>query len=375
MGSVKEGSLKKLCSHHVVPFLVGGILPMVLLFVLASDRVGEQLSSISGNWLGNRNSGTPGAAPTPLEHAVIKKAIPSRGIGAPAHLLDHLLVVALDPAGFRRCVAVNLTSAARFVSKQYLELVWTKLELQQRVLELGYGAPAHLLDHLLVVALDPAGFRRCVAVNLTSAARFVSKQYLELVWTKLELQQRVLELGYNLLFTDTDMLVLRNPFRRIPVYADMSVSSDDYSAARAHPLDNPLNTGLYYVKATSRGVRMLEHWRAARARFPGAHDQSVFHNIKRELVQKLGVAIEPLDTVYFGGFCEYHDDLARACTMHADCCVGVDNKVHDLRDIAADWRRYRGMAPVERKKAAGNMTWTVPARCRRSVNWSKPVHP
>ncbi|VAH83729.1 unnamed protein product [Triticum turgidum subsp. durum] len=171
------------------------------------------------------------------------------------------------------------------------------------------------------------------------------------------------------------MLVLRNPFRRIPVYADMSVSSDDYSAARAHPLDNPLNTGLYYVKATSRGVRMLEHWRAARARFPGAHDQSVFHNIKRELVQKLGVAIEPLDTVYFGGFCEYHDDLARACTMHADCCVGVDNKVHDLRDIAADWRRYRGMAPVERKKAAGNMTWTVPARCRRSVNWSKPVHP
>jgi hypothetical protein len=72
----------------------------------------------------------------------------------------------------------------------------------------------HLLDHLLVIALDPAGLRRCVSVhphcyllenvtaaNLSSATRFMSKQYLELVWTKLSLQQRVLELGYNFLFT------------------------------------------------------------------------------------------------------------------------------------------------------------------------------
>nr|CDM85744.1 unnamed protein product [Triticum aestivum] len=370
MGSVKEGSLK-LCSHHVVPFLVGGILPTVLLFVLASDRVGEQLSGVSGSWLGNSNDVTPGAAPAPLEHEQTF-IVWARGA-----------MHTKEGDEWRRRPQEN--------GRQEKKEGGGEMKMREATIRVermrGIGAPAHLLDHLLVVALDPAGFRRCVAVhphcyllevtavNLTSAARFVSKQYLELVWTKLELQQRVLELGYNLLFTDTDMLVLRNPFRRIPVYADMSVSSDDYSAARAHPLDNPLNTGLYYVKATSRGVRMLEHWRAARARFPGAHDQSVFHNIKRELVQKLGVAIEPLDTVYFGGFCEYHDDLARACTMHADCCVGVDNKVHDLRDIAADWRRYRGMAPVERKKAAGNMTWTVPARCRRSVNWSKPVHP
>ncbi|KAI4964723.1 hypothetical protein ZWY2020_059780 [Hordeum vulgare] len=73
---------------------------------------------------------------------------------------------------------------------------------------------SHLLDHLLVVALDPAGFRRSVAMHPNCY-----------------------------LLEDADMIVLRNPFRRIPVYADMSVSSDDFSAARAHLLDNPLNTG------------------------------------------------------------------------------------------------------------------------------------
>ena len=31
--------------------------------------------------------------------------------------------------------------------------------------------------------------------------RFLSEGYLEIVWTKLSLQQRVLELGYNYLFT------------------------------------------------------------------------------------------------------------------------------------------------------------------------------
>ena len=71
---------------------------------------------------------------------------------------------------------------------------------------------AHLLNHLVVVALDARGFDRCKAVHphyhpnatsvdMSSAKRFMSPDYLELVWTKLVFQQRVLELGYNFLFT------------------------------------------------------------------------------------------------------------------------------------------------------------------------------
>ncbi|VAH83724.1 unnamed protein product [Triticum turgidum subsp. durum] len=65
MGLLKEGSLK-LSSHQVVPLFLGAALPTILLFVLASDRLDEQLSSVSGSWLGNSNGGTPGTAPALL---------------------------------------------------------------------------------------------------------------------------------------------------------------------------------------------------------------------------------------------------------------------------------------------------------------------
>jgi hypothetical protein len=72
---------------------------------------------------------------------------------------------------------------------------------------------AHLLNHTLIVALDPGAMARCSAVhphcyhlevaaaNVSSASRIMTKSYLEIVWVKLSLQQRVLELGYNYLFT------------------------------------------------------------------------------------------------------------------------------------------------------------------------------
>jgi hypothetical protein len=73
----------------------------------------------------------------------------------------------------------------------------------------------HFLNHVLVIAVDAGGFGRCKAVhphfyllevnkstaNLSSANRFMTKEFLELVWLKLSFQQRILELGYSFLFT------------------------------------------------------------------------------------------------------------------------------------------------------------------------------
>jgi hypothetical protein len=72
---------------------------------------------------------------------------------------------------------------------------------------------AHLLNHTLIVAIDPGAMARCEAVhphcyflevaatNVSSANRFMSKSFMELVWAKLSLQQRILQLGYNYLYT------------------------------------------------------------------------------------------------------------------------------------------------------------------------------
>jgi hypothetical protein len=83
---------------------------------------------------------------------------------------------------------------------------------------------AQLLNHTLIVAVDAGALARCEAVhphcyllevtsaNVTSANRFMTKSYLELVWAKLSLQQRVLELGYNYLFTVSDLHDFRQFF-------------------------------------------------------------------------------------------------------------------------------------------------------------------
>ena len=76
---------------------------------------------------------------------------------------------------------------------------------------------AHFVNHLLIVALDAGALERCRAVHphcyllppraggnssdLSKEKVFMSKDYLDLVWSKVRLQQRILELGYNFLFT------------------------------------------------------------------------------------------------------------------------------------------------------------------------------
>lgn len=74
---------------------------------------------------------------------------------------------------------------------------------------------SHLVKHIVVVAMDEGALRRCRAVHphchlllpdvhgldLSGAKSYMTKEYLDLVWSKLRLQHRVLLLGYNLLFT------------------------------------------------------------------------------------------------------------------------------------------------------------------------------
>ena len=160
---------------------------------------------------------------------------------------------------------------------------------------------------------------------------------------------------------DVDIVWLRNPFWHISVFADMTTSSDVFRGD-AGSLDNLPNTGFYHVRATDRAVEMLRRWRAARARFPPNHEQAIFNEIKGELASDLGVRIRFLDTARFGGFCQiYHSDMGGACTMHATCCFGLSNKLHDLRDVLGQWRNYTGLTPEEKKTR--KFTWKNPAKC------------
>lgn len=157
-----------------------------------------------------------------------------------------------------------------------------------------------------------------------------------------------------------DILWFRDPFRHIGVYADMTTSCDVFNGD-GDDLSNWPNTGFYYVKSTNRTVEMLRRWRAARARYPPNHEQNIFNYIKHELAAGLGVRVRFLDTAVFGGFCQlFRNDMARACTMHANCCVGLRRKVDDLGLMLQDWRRFMATPGSDRD----SVTWSVPRNCR-----------
>ncbi|KAJ4733577.1 nucleotide-diphospho-sugar transferase family protein [Rhynchospora pubera] len=231
---------------------------------------------------------------------------------------------------------------------------------------------ARLLDHLIIIAMDQVSFERCKSLhrhcylfqidglNFESEKFYMTKGFVDLVWTKIKLMRQMVEFGYNVVFTDLDVLWLRNIFKFISVYYDITLSSDMYFG-RPEDTGNFPNTGLFYVKSTAKNAEVLNFWYEARNRFPDQNEQSVFNEIKNELVDRFQVKMRFLETDYLSGFCNYGKDMNKVYSMQSNCCVGLANKLNDLRGVLDDWKKYMSLSSEEKNN--GNFTWTIPRIC------------
>ncbi|KAF8712087.1 hypothetical protein HU200_028923 [Digitaria exilis] len=212
-----------------------------------------------------------------------------------------------------------------------------------------------LLKHLLIVAMDAKAFHRCQQVhplcyafagdggiNLASEQRYMAKDYLEMVWRRVRFQGRVLELGYSFLLTDVDIIWFRNPLLRIPVGADIAMSSDWFHGDNPYDLNKRANAGLVYARASPRTAAFYDAWHEVRDLFPGRKTQDVFEKLKHQLTARLGVTLQFVDTAYLGTFCDRHRrrDFNKLCTFHANCLVGLRPKVEMLRRVLDEWRQF-----------------------------------
>lgn len=161
---------------------------------------------------------------------------------------------------------------------------------------------------------------------------------------------------------DADIMWLRNPFPHFYSDADFQISCDRY---KGNPSDmkNAPNGGFYYVKSSTRTIKFYKFWYESRKHYPGNHDQDVLNKIKYDpLIKEMGLEIKFLDTAYFGGFCQPSKDLNLVCTMHANCCAGLDNKIHDLKILLHDWRNYLSLPETAVRKGQPP-SWSVPQSC------------
>ncbi|RDX58510.1 hypothetical protein CR513_62170 [Mucuna pruriens] len=231
-----------------------------------------------------------------------------------------------------------------------------------------------LINHLVVITLDQKAHARCLALhnhcyqletkgdNFTGEAFFMTPDYLHMMWRRIEFLHSVLAMGYSFVFTDTDIMWLRDPFKQFYKDADFQIACD-YFNGRSYDLNNMPNGGFTYVKSNSRTIWFYKFWFNSRKNYPKMHDQDVLNKIKKHpFISNMKLKIRFLSTSYFGGFCERKDEFDKVSTMHANCCIGVENKVSDLKVLLEDWKRY--MALSENEKKQSHISWSVSQSCR-----------
>eukprot|EP00253_Pinus_taeda_P035090 PITA_35090 len=228
----------------------------------------------------------------------------------------------------------------------------TMIDLFLESFHVGEGTQ-DLLNNLLIVALDAKAYNRCLQihphcyslktrdVDFSAEKLFMSEDYLKMMWRRLGFLAEILERGYNIVFSDADILWLRNPWEKLVEDADIQMTCDIYNG-NPFDLKNSANTGFMYVRSNERTINFYRYWYLSRRFFPGWKEQDVLNILKRrrEFARRRMKFIF-LDTKYFGGFCERSQDLNDVYTMHANCCRGLKAKLIDLRDVVDDWAEYR----------------------------------
>ncbi|KAM7250948.1 hypothetical protein ACFE04_022831 [Oxalis oulophora] len=237
----------------------------------------------------------------------------------------------------------------------------------------GNGTQQYL-GNLVVVCVDHKAYNRCLTVHPhcyklnitqdniddTKEAYFMTPKYMMIVWKKIEFLTNVLELGFNFVFTDCDIVWLQDPFPVFFPEADIQSSCDNFQGD-SYSASNWPNTGFHYVKSNERTITFYRFWHSTRSLYPRKHDQDVFNYARiHPFIIASGIKIMFLDPKYIGGFCQHGDEIILTRTMHANCCFGLGSKIHDLKVVLEDWRNVSSLPSND---TLGH-PWRVPIQCR-----------
>ncbi|XP_077248039.1 uncharacterized protein At1g28695-like [Tasmannia lanceolata] len=215
---------------------------------------------------------------------------------------------------------------------------------------------AFLINHLLLVAVDQISFDRCNVLRLhcyklvtggvdfSGEKLYMSDDFIKMMWSRTLFLAQVLRRGYNFIFTDTDVMWLRNPFVRLTQEGedDLQISCDNFNG---RPLDisNQINTGFYFVRSSNKTIALFEKWYASKNNSVGMKEQDVLAKMTSTgVLRQMGMRVRFLDTHYISGFCQSSRDFREVITMHANCCRTIKAKLIDLRAYLGDWKNYNG---------------------------------
>ncbi|XVF79704.1 hypothetical protein PTKIN_Ptkin15bG0010700 [Pterospermum kingtungense] len=272
----------------------------------------------------------------------------------------------------------NKTVIIAVVNKAYVEQSvdgeTTILDLFLESFWLGEDT-RELLDHLLLVAVDQTAYDRCRFkrlhcyrlvtddVDFGGEKVYMSNEFIRMMWRRTLFLLDVLRRGYSFIFTDTDVMWLRNPLSKLSLNGtkDLQISVDKYNGD-PRPEHNVINTGFYYIRSNNNTISLFEAWYSKKDNSTGKKEQDVLQDLLRKgIFGQLDLQVKFLETKHFSGFCQDSRDVKEVITVHANCCRHISAKVSDLTTVLRDWKRFKAKVTTF-PESASNIT--------RSFRWS-----
>jgi hypothetical protein len=202
-----------------------------------------------------------------------------------------------------------------------------------------------LVNHIVIVAVDKLAYDSCTqihphcfmlrtnGVDFSGEKVYMSEDYLKMTWRKIKFLQNVLEMGYSFIFSDADILWFRNPFTQLVEDFDVQIAVDHLTDA---------NTGFIYIRSNNRSINLFKMWYDTRERQLGIHEQDNFQRmLQHESVQDIGLKLRFLDVNIFSGYCQVSNNWLQICTMHANCCIGLEQKMERLQFALHTWNEFK----------------------------------
>ncbi|XP_076909785.1 uncharacterized protein At1g28695-like [Bidens hawaiensis] len=238
-------------------------------------------------------------------------------------------------------------------------------------------ATQSLKEHLLIVAVDQTAYDKCMFLKLHcykletegvefdgGEKMFMSDDFIKMMWRRTLFLGDVLKHGYNFIFTDMDILWLRNPFPQLMIdeTLDLQISLDRFNGDQwSH--NNPINTGFYMIRSNNKTIALYDEWYQEKDNSEGKKEQDALYDLMRKgAFKRLGLRVRFLDTICFSGFCQKSRDVKEVSTVHANCCQSIKAKVTDLIKVLHDWKRFKGSCEDDMLE----FHWSDHAACRHS---------
>ncbi|GAV64282.1 Nucleotid_trans domain-containing protein [Cephalotus follicularis] len=195
----------------------------------------------------------------------------------------------------------------------------------------------HLLNHLVIFAVDNQAFQYCNSKHHHCFFLSNHRTMKSLSWRN-KILQLVLQLGYDFIFTNADVMWLRNPVSEIDPVKDMTIACN-FTSGDSQSTDSKADGEFFYLKSDTPTIEYLKYLKMVEVLYPRIKNQSLCEVVKSIDIYDLRIKV--LGKPHFGEFCESSWDMSKIYTIYANCCDNIDSQVHDLKLLLDNWRNFK----------------------------------